>query len=389
MIDEQTIQKIKDAASIVDVIGDFYDLRKRGVEYECKCPFHADRHLGSFKISPKKNYAKCFSCGWQGGPVDFLMEHEHLSFMDAIRWLGKKYSIDVEGSDAFDVRRSKPRQQVPALPMLVLPAWMVRRCMQNVEDNTLVKWIRSNRWDEAQKARIAKVLEQYGIGTARNGMTIFWQVDDQNRVRTGKMMLYKADGHRDKEAAYGFDWIHSALYRDARQAYSADRTDVKTCIFGLHLLNYYTIPKVKQDVCIVESEKTALIMAIAYGNNPKQVWMACGGLGNINRDKLKPIIQQKRNIILYPDRDGVKAWKDKAKELNYDRVQVDDRPVTEWWIPEDGPKADIADVVVRLTNSKRIYKTVDEVIEDMPQLKALHDKCNLELIDQGTKEPND
>ena len=389
MIDEQTIQKTKDAASIVDVIGDFYDLRKRGVEYECKCPFHADRHLGSFKISPKKNYAKCFSCGWQGGPVDFLMEHEHLSFMDAIRWLGKKYSIDVEGSEAFDVRRAKPRQQVPALPMLVLPAWMVRRCMQNVEDNTLVKWIRSNRWDEAQKARISKVLEQYGIGTARNGMIIFWQVDDQNRVRTGKMMLYKDNGHRDKEAAYGFDWIHSALYRDTRQAYSADRTDVKTCIFGLHLLNYYTIPKVKQDVCIVESEKTALIMAIAYGNNPKQVWMACGGLGNINRDKLKPIIQQKRNIILYPDRDGVKAWKDKAKELNYDRVQVDDRPVTEWWVPEDGPKADIADVVVRLTNSKRIYKTVDEVIEDMPQLKALHDKCNLELIDQGTKEPND
>ena len=389
MIDEQTIKKIKDAASIVDVIGDFYDLRKRGVEYECKCPFHADRHLGSFKISPKKNYAKCFSCGWQGGPVDFLMEHEHLSFMDAIRWLGKKYSIDVEGSDAFDVRRSKPRQQVPALPMLVLPAWMVRRCMQNVEENTLVKWIRSNRWDEAQKSRIAKVLEQYGIGTARNGMTIFWQVDDQNRVRTGKMMLYKDDGHRDKEAAYGFDWIHSALYRDARQVYSADRTDVKTCIFGLHLLNYYTIPKVKQDVCIVESEKTALIMAIAYGNNPKQVWMACGGLGNINRDKLKPIIQQKRNIILYPDRDGVKAWKDKAKELNYDRVQVDDRPVTEWWVPEDGPKADIADVVVRLTNSKRIYKTVDEVIEDMPQLKQLHDKLNLELIDQGTKGPND
>ena len=380
MIDEHKIQQIKDAASIVDVIGDFYDLRKRGVEYECKCPFHADRHLGSFKISPKKNYAKCFSCGWQGGPVDFLMEHEHLSFMDAIRWLGKKYSIDVEGADAFDVRRSKPRQQQPDLPMLVLPAWMVSRCMQNVEDNTLVKWIRSNRWDEAQKARIAKVLEQYGIGTARNGMTIFWQVDDQNRVRTGKMMLYKADGHRDKEAAYGFDWIHSTLYRDARQAYSADRTDVKTCLFGLHLLNFYTIPKVKQDVCIVESEKTALIMAIAYGNSPKQVWMACGGLGNINRDKLRPIIEQKRNIILYPDRDGVKAWKEKAKELNYDRVQVDDRPVTEWWVPEDGPKADIADVVVRLTNSKRIYKTVDEVIEDMPQLKKLHDKLNFQLI---------
>lgn len=389
MIEDSVIQKIKESASIVDVIGDFYDLRKRGTEYECKCPFHADRHLGSFKVSPRKNYAKCFSCGWQGGPVDFLMEHEHLSFMDAIRWLGKKYSIEVEGADDFDVRQSKPRQQQPDLPMLVLPQWMVRKCVEHVEENNLVKFIRSVKWDASQRARITKVLGQYCIGHARNGMTIFWEIDDRMNIRTGKMMLYKPDGHRDKEAAYGFDWIHSALYRDARQAYSADRTDVKTCIFGLHLLNYYTIPKVKQDVCIVESEKTALIMAIAYGNNPKQVWMACGGLGNINRDKLKPIIQQKRNIILYPDRDGVKAWKDKAKELNYDRVQVDDRPVTEWWIPEDGPKADIADVVVRLTNSKRIYKTVDEVIEDMPQLKQLHDKLNLELIDQGTKGPND
>ena len=380
MIDDSTIQKIKDAASIVDVISDFYQLRKRGVEYECKCPFHADRHMGSFKISPKKNYAKCFSCGWQGGPVDFLMEHEHLSFMDAIRWLGKKYSIDVEGSEAFDVRQAMPRQQVPDLPMLVLPSWMVRRCMKDVEENALVKWIISNRWDASQKRRIPEVLSHYGIGHARNGMTIFWQIDEEGRVRTGKMMLYKPDGHRDKEAAYGFDWIHSALYRDARQPYSADRTDVRTCLFGLHLLNYYTTPKVKQDVCIVESEKTALIMAIAYGNNPKQVWMACGGLGNINRDKLRPIIEQKRNIILYPDRDGVKAWKDKAKELNYDRVQVDDSPVTGWWIPEDGPKADIADVVVRLTNSKRIYKTVEEVLEDMPVLKALHEKCNFELI---------
>lgn len=382
MIDDSKIQQIKDAARIVDVIGDFYDLRKRGVEYECKCPFHADRHLGSFKISPKKNYAKCFSCGWQGGPVDFLMEHEHLSFLDAIRWLGKKYSIEVEGSEAFDVSKARPRQQVEALPMLVLPAWMVTKCKQNVEENALIKWIRSIKWDASQRERIDKVLSQYGIGASRNGMTIFWQVDDQMRVRTGKMMLYKPDGHRDKEAPYSFDWIHSALYRDARQAYSADRTDVKTCLFGLHLLNYYTVPNVCQDVCIVESEKTALIMAIAYGNNSKQVWMACGGLGNINRDKLKPIIEQKRNIILYPDRDGIKAWKDKASELKYDRIQVDDRPVTEWWKEEDGKKADIADVVVRMIQEKRIYKTVDEVIEDMPQLKELHQKLNLELISQ-------
>ena len=87
MIDDSTIQKIKDAASIVDVISDFYQLRKRGVEYECKCPFHADRHMGSFKISPKKNYAKCFSCGWQGAKSSWKLSTEHYIYFPYARRL--------------------------------------------------------------------------------------------------------------------------------------------------------------------------------------------------------------------------------------------------------------------------------------------------------------
>ena len=367
----------------MDVIGDFYQLHKRGVEYECKCPFHQDRHIGSFKISPRKNYAKCFSCGWQGGPVDFLMDHEKLSFLDAIRWLGKKYSIEVEGSEAFDVRHAKPREQLPSLPMLVLPDWMwkLRLYIQD-DDNALVRWIQSINWCAAQRERILPMIADYHIGTSKNGMAIFWQIDEQQRVRTGKMMRYKPDGHRDKEAQYGFDWIHSALYRDYRSGYSAEKTDVRTCLFGLHLLNHYTQPNVRQTVCVVESEKTALLMAIAYGNNCKQVWMACGGLGNINHDKLRPLMDQDREIILYPDRDGIDRWKAKASELRYDRVTVDVKPVTEWWQPEDGEKADIADVVIRMIQKKKIYKTVDEVIEDMPQLRSLHAKLNLKITDQ-------
>ena len=381
MIDENTIQKIKDAASIVDVIGDFYQLRKRGVEFECKCPFHQDRHLGSFKISPRKNYAKCFSCGWQGGPIDFLMEHEHLSFADAIRWLGKKYSIDVEGSDAFAVRAAKPRQQMPDLPMLIIPQWMIPASMHDVEKTNLVKWIRGIAWDDSQRSRIDDMLHHYAIGASRNLMTVFWQIDEQYRARTAKMMAYKPDGHRDKDADYSFDWVHSALYRNPNEPFSADRTDVKTCLFGLHLLNYYSKLRVQQDVCIVESEKTALLMAIAYGNNSGQVWMACGGLGNINRDKLRPIIAQKRNIILYPDRDGIQAWKDKAAELKYDRVHVDDSPVTRWWKPCDGPKADIADIVVRSTMEKAKHPTsLDDVIGEHPAVKDMVERLDLEEV---------
>jgi hypothetical protein len=144
----------------------------------------------------------------------------------------------------------------------------------------------------------------------------------------------------------------------------------------MHLLNRYPRATVK----IVESEKTALLMAIAYGNHAGQVWMACGGLENLNREKLKPIIEQKRDIILYPDRDGISKWKAKAENLHYDRVTVDSKPVTEWWKPEDGEKADIADVVIRMINNSKTYKTADEVVEDMPKLKALHDKFNLEIV---------
>ena len=382
MIDELTIRKVKEAAGIVDVIGDFYTLRKSGTEYECRCPFHEDKHLGSFKISQRKNYAKCFSCGWQGGPVDFLMEHEHLSFADAIRWLGKKYSIEVDGSENFKVTASLPRQMVPMLPMLVLPDWMLNIRMVLPDEDILVNWLAKRKWDSAQQSRFYPALEAYRIGHAKNGMTIFWLIDEQQRVRTGKMMLYKRDGHRNKEERYNFDWIHSALYRDPRNEYSADKTDVKPCLFGLHLLHAYDKPGVRQDVCIVESEKTALIMAIAYGNNAHQVWMACGGLGNINRDRLAPIIKEGRNIILYPDRDGIHAWKEKAASLDYDKVMVEDKPVTEWWKPEDGPKADIADVVLRMMEGKKIYKTVDEVIKDIPAVKSLHDKLNLEVTQE-------
>jgi len=375
MIDKNTIQRVKDAAGIVDVISDFYELRKSGVEYECHCPFHNDRHIGSFKITPRKNYAKCFSCGWQGGPIDFLMEHEKISFLDAIRWLGSKYSIEVEGMEKYASRPAKPRQQLPKLPMLILPMWMVTRC-EDVKHDILVRWLCSIPWDSCQRARIRESLKAYHIGMSRQGMTMFWQIDERNQVRTGKMMLYKPDGHRNKDAKYNFDWVHNMLYREPRLPFSADKTDVKPCLFGLHLLDRYP----KATVCIVESEKTALIMSVAYGNNDSEVWMACGGVENLNRDKLNPIIERGRNIMLYPDRDAIDKWKGKADQLGYDKVAVEVQPVTEWWKPVDGPKADIADVVVRMTMEHPSRNTVGDVIEQLPVVRELKDRLGLERV---------
>ena len=381
-IEKYIIERILDTAKIEEVVADFVTLKKKGVRYLGLCPFHDDRHLGSFVVYPKGNCFKCFKCDAKGGVVDFLMMHEHLSYPDAIRWLGKKYSIETDMTD-FNYTPPPPRPLPPPLPMLVLPDSMVKARMRGIDDNILVRWLRMGiNWDSLQRRRVDEVLRDYRIGhSPKNGMTIFWQIDNEGKVRTGKMMLYKADGHRDKrEGAYTFDWIHSALFRDKRHPeYDEDKQEMKQCYFGMHLLNAYKVKNVEQSVCIVESEKTAVIMAAAYGNNAKQVWMACGGLENLNRDKLKPIIEQGRRIVLYPDRDGVEKWRQKAQQLDYARVVVDALPVQVWWKPCDGEKADIADVVVRILNERKPMTSIEQVKAAMPTATPLIDKLNLTI----------
>jgi hypothetical protein len=133
---------------------------------------------------------------------------------------------------------------------------------------------------------------------------------------------------------------------------------------------------------IVESEKTAILMATAYGNHTMDLWMACGGLEMITRERLQPLIDQNRRIILYPDRDGIDKWMAKAEQMHYSRITVDTEPVTKWWKPEDGEKADIADVVVRILNQSERLTNVGDVAEKMPQVKPLLDNLNLEVEDE-------
>lgn len=94
MISKETIDRILDAASIVDVIGDFVALRRRGANYTACCPFHHEK-TPSFSVSPSKGIFKCFGCGKAGNVVNFVMEHEQLGYADALKYLGKKYGIEV------------------------------------------------------------------------------------------------------------------------------------------------------------------------------------------------------------------------------------------------------------------------------------------------------
>lgn len=95
MIDQQTIDKIRDTAQVLDVVSEFVTLRRRGQNYIGLCPFHSDKSP-SFYVSPSKNICKCFSCGEGGDPVHFLMKHEQYNYMEALKWLARKYGIEFQ-----------------------------------------------------------------------------------------------------------------------------------------------------------------------------------------------------------------------------------------------------------------------------------------------------
>lgn len=110
MIDQATIQKIFDAADIYEVISDFVSLKKRGVNYVGCCPFHNEK-TGSFTVSPAKGIYKCFGCGKGGNAVNFIMEHEQLSYVEALRWLAAKYNIIIEERELSEQEKQEKSER--------------------------------------------------------------------------------------------------------------------------------------------------------------------------------------------------------------------------------------------------------------------------------------
>ena len=110
MIDRQTVDRILDAANIVDVVSDFVTLRRAGANLKGLCPFHDDR-TPSFMVSPSKNICKCFACGKGGTPVHFIMEHEQMTYPEALRYLAKKYNIEIKEREQTDEEKAEQSER--------------------------------------------------------------------------------------------------------------------------------------------------------------------------------------------------------------------------------------------------------------------------------------
>ena len=119
MIDRATVDKIMDAVNIVDVVGEFVSLRKAGVNYKGLCPFHDDK-TPSFMVSPARQICKCFACGEGGNAINFLMKHEQITYPEALRWLAKKYNIEIQERELSD---DEKREQSERESMFIVNEW--------------------------------------------------------------------------------------------------------------------------------------------------------------------------------------------------------------------------------------------------------------------------
>lgn len=167
MIDHATIERILDAAEISDVVSDFVTLRKRGVNMLGLCPFHNEK-TPSFTVSPAKGIFKCFGCGKGGNSVNFIMEHENLTYPEALKWLAKKYNIEVvEQEETEEQKQLKDERESLMIVSGFAQKYFTRFLWQENEGRTIgLSYFRERSFRD-------DILKKFEVGYAPDGKTIF------------------------------------------------------------------------------------------------------------------------------------------------------------------------------------------------------------------------
>ena len=248
---------------------------------------------------------------------------------------------------------------------------IVNQSLQRYPDNKLFQFL-SAQFGEAETL---KLMAKYKVGTSKHwdGATVFWQIDYQNRVRTGKIMLYNpTTGKRIKEPYNHVTWVHSVLHKEDY--------NLKQCFFGEHLL-----PEDKsRPVALVESEKTAIIASYYL---PQFLWIASGGKnGCFNVNSLSVLAG--RSVVLFPDLGATNYWQSKISLMKSCGIEVQMFDYLEVNATEDERKEgyDIADYLLKVKPDEAILQ---QMIRKNPVLKTLIDTFDLKLISvqQGTPQP--
>jgi hypothetical protein len=293
MISTDKINLIRDTANdnIVEVIGDFVELKKRGVQWVGLSPFNNER-TPSFTIHPAKGIFKDFSSGNGGDVIKFLMLLHSWNFLDALKYLAMKFKVDIEDGDFVytPIPKAKPKEIQPSF----VQPWDLLQTLNNFENNALYKFICS----KVKPTKVSEAFERYYIGTY-NDWVIFWQVDKDNYCRSGKYIKYQANGHRDK--SQNTTWHHKG------KGYTNEFNLVQ-CFFGEHLI----LDDVRKPIAIVESEKTAVIASLFM---PKYIWLAACSKYGLNERKCE--VLRNRSVTLFPDLGCYAEWGEVARKYGF------------------------------------------------------------------------
>jgi len=203
-------------------------------------------------------------------------------------------SFDTPQPKAYKPRPVTPQQK----PVSFIPVEVFKASLTAHETNHFVHFLINLFGVEVA----SELISRYFIASSKhwNGATVFWQIDTEGKVRTGKIMLYSpTTGKRVKNLELPVYWVHKAIKQP--------EFELRQCLFGEHLL----IEKAKP-VAIVESEKTAVIASVYL---PQFIWVAVGSLTNLNAEKCG--ILKGRSVTLFPDLNGFEKWSSKAKELSH------------------------------------------------------------------------
>lgn len=201
MIDQGTIDRILDAAQIMDVVSDFVTLRKRGVNYVGLCPFHDDK-TPSFYVSPAKGLCKCFACGKGGNAVHFIMEHEQMSYPEALRYLAKKYHIEIQERELSSEEKAAQSER----ESLFIVNGFARDYFQNILKNHTegrsvgMAYFRNRGFRD-------DIIEKFQLGYCTESHDAFAQealrkgYKQEYLVKTG--LCYETDDHRLRDRFWG------------------------------------------------------------------------------------------------------------------------------------------------------------------------------------------
>ena len=393
--DDLTINKLR-GLSILDV-ADKLGFKLKGLGDEGRralCPYHDDKHP-SLHFSKKKGIFKCFVCGAKGDLFKLVMDDRNYTFVEACDWLINEFHVVIVPNTNLTNPTNKKISEISAIrvqkenynscsenisvqsvvpkitsALCPLPSDIVTKCLSL--NSEFCKSVVSSGY--LSKGQLHRAAARYRLGATKDGGVIFWQIDNQQRVHTGKIMYYQPDCHRDKQ--HHPTWVHCLMKDQLPPNY-----EFHPCLFGLHLLtNTIATPHsqgenltnptnkkfsnwlspsgrraepsqildveknnsldsfnscsekpsvssvkfsdqgtecgvaiVVPKIAIVESEKSAVILSEKFSDF---VWLSCGGLQAFKAELLAPLVDYK--VIIFPDTDSTgdtyRQWSQVASE---------------------------------------------------------------------------